>query len=49
MNICFIILELDSLFNEARNLLSKSEEKTDQLLVLEPNYVLQMITLGNSV
>lgn len=35
MNIYFIILELDSLFNEARNLLSKSEEKTDQLHVLE--------------
>ena len=31
----FIILELDSLFNEARTLLSKSGEKRDQLRVLE--------------
>lgn len=31
----FILLELDSLFNEAWNLLSKSEEKREQLQVLE--------------
>ena len=30
-----ILLELDSLFNEARSLLSKSEEKRDQLQALE--------------
>ena len=30
-----ILLELDSLFNEAWNLLSKSEEKREQLQVLE--------------